>query len=291
MSALDAHELLAPLLRSPAGTLWVARRPDGAVVELLTLEPLRDDIDEAFFRGDVVPAWERVTALGDARLPQLVDAPFRADGRNVLPFAHTPCISLDDVVARAIADGGLALPFVVAVGRELLGALARLHGAGIIHGDLHPRVLAATLDGRARILGAFLDRIPYYRDVLGMPPQLGYASPESMRGRALTPAADVYMLGVVLLELAAGRRAVDEPSLSGALAQSLAGPARAVDAARADLPDAFREIVRRMVLVEPTRRATLAQIAAVLDGELAWAAWTPEQVQAELRALFPERFP
>ncbi|MBS1153012.1 MAG: pkn9 [Myxococcaceae bacterium] len=101
---------------------------------------------------------------------------------------------------------------------EICEALQAAHDAGIIHRDIKPSNLFLVDTGRGRPyvklldfgiakLGAKLgESTPQTRAsmVVGTP---DYMSPEQARGKAITPATDVYALGCVMFELLTGRRA------------------------------------------------------------------------------------
>ena len=73
------------------------------------------------------------------------------------------------------------------------------------------------------------------------------------------PAADVYALGLVLLEAIKGRREYDGGALESALARL-----RRTPHVPPDVPDPLGKALRRMTLTEPTDRPTAAEVAAIL---------------------------
>ena len=95
-----------------------------------------------------------------------------------------------------------------------LEAVQFAHERGVIHRDLKPGHLLVDREGRPRLLDFGISKLidPETQASLAetrtesrvLTP--GYASPEQFRGDPLTPAADVYALGVVLYELLVGRR-------------------------------------------------------------------------------------
>jgi serine/threonine protein kinase len=109
--------------------------------------------------------------------------------------------------------------------RELLGALAHMHAAGILHRDVKPANVLLDDAGTARLTDFGIARpadatqLTQTGVVLGTP---RYLAPEVARGEPATPRSDLFSVGRVLEELAGALRPAD-PSLR-ALARVLADP-------------------------------------------------------------------
>ena len=93
---------------------------------------------------------------------------------------------------------------------ELLGALAHIHAAGVVHRDVKPANVLIGGEGRARLTDFGIaqpaggTRLTMTGGVIGT---LGYLAPEVVAGGAATPCSDLYSCGVVLrglLDAAAG---------------------------------------------------------------------------------------
>jgi serine/threonine protein kinase len=157
--------------------------------------------------------WSRWLAeLADLRHANLV--PLEAFGsHDGLHFVVMPLVHGGDLRERfgefAVGAGGPpALRRAAGLTAKVAGAVAFLHGRGILHRDLKPsNILLASAHypeplvcdfGLAGRLGGESDA----PGVAGTPP---YMAPEQAEGRALTPAADVWSLGAVLYELLTGR--------------------------------------------------------------------------------------
>jgi serine/threonine protein kinase len=119
---------------------------------------------------------------------------------------------------RALLDESLPLETIVDIGRQVARALSAAHAAGIVHRDVKPENVMVRADGYVKVLDFGLARVDDLtaRDqstrtnqetrpgtLLGT---ISYMSPEAARASNVGPAADVFALGVMLYEMAAGRR-------------------------------------------------------------------------------------
>ena len=119
-----------------------------------------------------------------------------------------PWVLMELIPGRNIAEvlaqeHALAEPLVRSIGRQLASALAALHEAGISHGDLKPENARLDQEGRSVLvdLGFAGSDGAWDEATRGTPL---YLAPEQTRGATLSPAADVFSLGVVLYELVTG---------------------------------------------------------------------------------------
>ena len=105
-------------------------------------------------------------------------------------------------LADRLRNGPVPGPEAVAVAVRLAEALAVLHEAGYLHGDVKPSNIGFTANGLPKLLDFGLARGPHDARITGG--TLRYLSPEVLDGQPATEADDVWSLCVVLYEMAVG---------------------------------------------------------------------------------------
>jgi len=100
---------------------------------------------------------------------------------------------------------------VADIGAQVCSALATAHSYDIIHRDIKPHNIMITPDHNVKVMDFGIARagnttLTQTGSVLG---SAHYVSPEQAQGRQLTPASDLYSLGVVLYEAATGKMPFD----------------------------------------------------------------------------------
>ena len=131
------------------------------------------------------------------------------DGRQYIVFELVDGENLKQLVERT---GPLPVRRVVELGVAIADALAFAHEHGLVHRDVKPQNVLLTPDGEAKVTDFGIARsldvehgVTQTGTVLGTS---NYLSPEQASGKPVTPATDVYSLGVVLYELLTGGGAV-----------------------------------------------------------------------------------
>jgi tetratricopeptide (TPR) repeat protein/predicted Ser/Thr protein kinase len=141
------------------------------------------------------------------------------DGHAFIVMEYVDGRPLNELIPK----GGLPLESVLEYGSQIADALGFAHECGIVHRDLKTSNIVVTHGGRAKVLDFGLARrlpdevvndvtrsIPLSplttTDLAGTP---AYMPPEVLRGEAATARSDVWSLGIVLYEMAVGRRPYD----------------------------------------------------------------------------------
>ena len=147
---------------------------------------------------------------------------------------------------------------VVRVLVDILGGLAAVHVAGVVHRDIKPDNMIVGGDGRVRLGDFGLARsgevpaatglaVGTDTTVAGTP---AYMAPEVLRGGAATAASDQFSFGVMAYELLAGRR----PYSGGTWAELVSAIERADIATIPDVPAWLDGTIRRCLALDPVQR-------------------------------------
>jgi serine/threonine protein kinase len=134
----------------------------------------------------------------------------RKDDAVYLLFEDARGPRLSQVVARVKR---LAVPQALAIAEGLAGAIAHLHGRGLVHGGLRPDRVALFPEGTVRIVD-FSTAHTAGAAELDEEPQRApeYLAPEQILSEGAGPRADVFSAGVILFELLTGQRPWDDPA-------------------------------------------------------------------------------
>ena len=173
---------------------------------------------------------------------------------------------------RLICAGGLPLEQIVEIASALGDALAAAHEKGIVHRDLKPANVMVSNEGRVKVLDFGLAKDVRGSNlgdatmtsasrtevgvVMGTP---AYMSPEQTSGRPLDHRTDIFSLGILLHEMATGRRPFEGTSSAELVSAILRDTPPSVTDIRPDLPSDLARIVRRCLEKDPRHRVQTAR--------------------------------
>ncbi|WP_282692088.1 serine/threonine-protein kinase [Streptomyces sp. CC208A] len=233
---------------------------------LLVRDAEGDEFVAKVYRSGVRVApgvWERLRGLDTGHVARLIETGF-SDGRDYEVSEYLPRGSLEGLTGAGTAVPPAVLTSVVS---QLTEAVAQLHGAGIVHGDLKPsNVLLRRREPLELALADFgvsksLDATSRFtRRVFGT---LAYSAPEYVFGAEVSGSQDWWSVGVIVRQLATGRAPFDGLS-EQAVRHHLA--TRPVDLS--DVPDErVRLLCAGLLVRDPERRWGAAEVRGWLRGD------------------------
>jgi serine/threonine protein kinase len=174
----------------------------------------------------------------------------------VMEFVDGP--SLDQVLRQ----GPLTTAETASVGSSLADALAYAHAQGVVHRDVKPANILIGADGLARLTDFGIARLVDTSTLTLTGTMLGtatYMAPEQLENHAVGPRADVWSLGIVLLECLTGER-VYAGTPSEVLARRMAGPVALPEG----LPVPWKLLLTGMLAPQPEERLSASDVSAML---------------------------
>jgi len=158
----------------------------------------------------------------------------------------TELIDGETLEARVRRAGPLPAEEIVTTGAELCRALAAVHAAGVVHGDIKTSNAMRERGGRVLLLD--FGAGPLHGTPLAMAPEL-------FAGARPSVATDLYALGALLFRLATGRYPVSAETEAELLAAHRAGERLRLRDARPDLPAALSDAIERACSSDPASRS------------------------------------
>ncbi len=268
-SRLGRYEILAPLGAGGMGEVYRARDTRlGRDVALKVLPP------------NVAADPERLERFErEARTVASINHPNIVVLHSVEDDAATRFLTMELVDGQAldrhVVPGGLAIERVRDLGIAVAEALAAAHERGVVHRDLKPANVMLTSDGRVKVLDFGLAKLGRARaastdsdtetavaalsragQVVGTIP---YMAPEQVRGEDADERTDVFALGVVLYELATGRRPFQGPNAAVISSAILRDPPPSFASVRSGVPPELESVVLRCLEKDPGARYPTAR--------------------------------
>ncbi len=248
----DRYRALEVVSRSGTDVTWMVEELPHAQRLLLTVLPdlggdrarevqrrLQRDVGVQA-RGHHPNVARVVDAVLNAGVPFLVHEQIR--GR---PLRH-----------RIMTRRGLPVNEALEVLLQVASGLHAIHLAGVVHGDIRPDTVVIE-EGKVKIVGFWPALLERYGRVYTRGSRR-YAAPEQRPGVPLTPAMDLFALGVTAYEVLTGTL----PRAPGASRPLPVGPR---------IPQALGAVVLRAMAPDPDKRWTSAQAM----GEALRSAWDP----------------
>ena len=277
--------LLRPIGRGGMGEVYLAERWDGAYEQQVALKLLKRGMDTDSVLQRFLRERRILASLNHPNIARLLDAGAAADGRPYLVMEYVQ----GHPVTKWSREHRPTLRQILELMVGVCEAVHAAHRQQVVHRDLKPSNILVGEDGAAKLLDFGVAKLVSDEEAEATLTSLGsapltpqYAAPEQLLGQPVTPATDVYALGVLLYELLTGQLPRGHENARAATWAVLDGPpptrpsaalrkdhkfeveaGRATDRTRAkELDGDLDQIVLKALNREPPRRyAAAAELA------------------------------
>ncbi|MDA8021073.1 MAG: serine/threonine-protein kinase [Thermoanaerobaculia bacterium] len=242
-SQLGPYRILEEIGRGGMGVVYLGVRADGHFEQQVAVKVMQAGTDSPEARRRFEQERQIIASLQHANIAHLYDGGVTEDGR---PYSAMELVEGQPIHVFC-DEQGLGIDQRLQLVEVVARAVHHAHQSLVVHCDLKPSNILVTAQGEIKLLdfgvAKLLDAAATGRssgDRLGSRAVTPlYASPEQVRGEAVTTASDIYQLGLLLFELLTGRRARELAIASGAEAgdvpaDPLVAPSTAVREATAE---------------------------------------------------------
>ena len=207
---LGPYRLICEIGHGGMGAVYLGVRDDDAFQKRVAIKVLKRGMDTESIVRRFRHERQILASLQHAFIAGLLDGGTTPDGRPYFAMEYVEGQPIVDYCDAHRLDTAARLKLF----RNVCAAVQYAHQNLIIHRDIKPANVLVTADGTPKLLDFGIAKLlnpelaghtlaPTAPGLQLMTPE--YASPEQVRGEAVTTATDVYSLGVLLYELLAGR--------------------------------------------------------------------------------------
>jgi eukaryotic-like serine/threonine-protein kinase len=253
---LGRYEILEAIGLGASSTVFKAR--DTLIGRIVAIKTLQSGLNDPAWRQRFMAEARIVGQLSHPRIVKLHDVGIdETSGAPYLVMEYVVGQTLEKHIAAKKTEPQQAYGWGAALAR----ALAYAHEQGIVHGDVKPANIMINQDGRVMLTDFGIARFAAYISQVGsLRGTPAYLSPEQIEGKPTDGRSDLFSLGIVLYQLATGRRPFESDSVEAICAQILKATVTPPTKVNPMLPRAFDGIVARCLARNPEDRYANGEI-------------------------------
>jgi serine/threonine protein kinase len=192
------YELQDQLGEGGMGVVWRALDiKTGSFVAIKIMKDISDPVAVELFAKE----WKALAEISHPNIVDVRDVDVIEENRQKKPFFVMPLLQ-GATLAELITDASarLTLGRIIEIFVQVCKGLQAAHQVGLVHRDLKPSNIFVMADDTAKIIDFGVVHLAGSKSVTGQKGTFQYMSPEQAQLREITPASDIFAMGVMLYE-------------------------------------------------------------------------------------------
>ncbi|HEX8843208.1 MAG TPA: protein kinase [Pyrinomonadaceae bacterium] len=208
---VGSYRIVREIGRGGMGAVYMAERADSEFRRRVAIKLIKRGMDTDFILRRFRNERQILASLDHPNIARLLDGGTTDDGLPYFVMEYIEGLP----IYRFSDERKLTIAERLRLFRQVCDAVQYAHQHLVIHRDIKPSNILVTSDGVPKLLDFGIAKLlnPELADITQDPTATAmrlmtpeYASPEQAQGQSVTPATDVYSLGVLLYELLTGHR-------------------------------------------------------------------------------------
>ncbi|MEU4692992.1 protein kinase [Actinoplanes sp. NPDC023714] len=259
LTRLGRYDIVGRLGEGGMGSVFLGRDPAGRPVAIKTVRP--EYVADTEFRGRFRSEVNRAQQVPPFSTAEVLDA----DPDHEPPYLVVEFVDGLSLAAEIRDKGPLTGSALHSVAVGVATALTAIHGAGVIHRDLKPGNVLFARGGIKVIdfgIARAFEATSQHTRTDQMVGTVAYMAPERfdpVDGRPVTPAADIFAWGAVVVYAATGRTPFAAESAAATAMRILTQPPDLTG-----VPSSLVAVVERALAKDPVERPTARELLDLL---------------------------
>lgn len=208
---IGPYEVVEELGEGGMGAVFRAVRADGVYEKQVAIKLIRSGLSTEFFISRFRNEQQILASLEHPNIAHLLDGGVTQESVPYLVLEYVAGVPIDEYCHKL----DLSVTKRLELFRSVCSAVQHAHKNLVVHRDLKPGNILVTADGTPKLLDFGISKMldqqhgeqPADRTLTVMRMMTpDFASPEQVRGDAITTSSDIYSLGVILYLLLTGQR-------------------------------------------------------------------------------------
>jgi serine/threonine protein kinase len=251
------YELQGQLGEGGMGVVWRALDvKTGSSVAIKLMKDMSDPVALDLFTKE----WRALAEISHPNIVEVRDVDVFEENGQKTPFFVMPLLhgtTLADLIADASAR--LTVERVVEIATHVCRGLQAAHQRGLIHRDLKPSNILVMEDDSAKIIDFGVVHLAGSKSVTGQKGTFQYMSPEQALMREITPASDLFSMGIILYEALTRRKPFARNTVQDTMEAVLKFVPPPVSELNPNVNMSLSRVVHKCLAKQPIHRFTSAR--------------------------------